>query len=117
MRNTLTAASGTAKFPMGKTKFNEGYAEYTLANRLTNHLLHKPGERAEVDWSGPTMALRGHDHRRNNHCISVCRHPSLQPVLLCGALPGYENGHLYFDAIPVCMNTLAVCQSGRYVIT
>ena len=43
------------EIPMGKTKFNEGYAEYTLSNRLTNHLLHKPGERSEVDWSGPTM--------------------------------------------------------------
>ena len=40
---------------MGKTKFNEGYAEFTITNRLTNHLEHKPGERAEVDWSGPTM--------------------------------------------------------------
>ena len=43
------------EFPMGKTKFNEGYAEHTIANRLTNHLLHKPGECVEVDWSGPTM--------------------------------------------------------------
>ena len=43
------------EIPMGKTKFNEGYAEYTIINRLTNHLEHKPGERAEVDWSGPTM--------------------------------------------------------------
>ena len=40
---------------MGKTKFNEGYAEYMLSNRLTNHLLYKPSERAKVDWSGPTM--------------------------------------------------------------
>ena len=43
------------EIPMGKTKFNEGYAEFTITNRLTNHLEHKPGERAEVDWSGPTM--------------------------------------------------------------
>lgn len=43
------------EFPMGKTKFNEGYAEYTIANRLTNHLLHKPGECVEIDWSGSTM--------------------------------------------------------------
>lgn len=32
------------EIPMGKTKFNEGYAEFTVANRLTNHLEHKPGE-------------------------------------------------------------------------
>ena len=45
----------SGEIPMGKTKFNERYAEFTIANRLTNHLEHKPGERAEVDWSGPTM--------------------------------------------------------------
>lgn len=43
------------EIPMGKTKFNEGYAEYTVANRLTNRIEHKPGERVEVDWSGPGM--------------------------------------------------------------
>ncbi len=43
------------EIPMGKTKFNEGYSEYTIANKLTNHIEHKPGEKAEVDWSGKTM--------------------------------------------------------------
>ena len=43
------------KIPMAKTKFNEGYNEYTSVNNLTNHLEHKPGEKCEVDWSGPTM--------------------------------------------------------------
>jgi len=41
--------------PMGKTKFCEGYAEHTIVNKLTNHILHKPGEAVEVDWSGPKM--------------------------------------------------------------
>ncbi len=40
---------------MGYTKYCEGYSQYTIANRLTNHLLHKPGIITEVDWSGPTM--------------------------------------------------------------
>ena len=43
------------ELPMGKTKFNEGYAEYTIANRLTNHINHKIGDRVEVDWSGSVM--------------------------------------------------------------
>jgi transposase len=43
--------------PMGRTKFNEGYAQYTIENNLTNHLVHKPGEAVEVDWSGPTMSF------------------------------------------------------------
>ena len=41
--------------PMGYTKFCQGYSSHTAANRLTNHLEHKPGVVAEVDWSGPTM--------------------------------------------------------------
>ena len=45
----------SGEIPMGKTKFNEGYAEFTIANRLTNHIEHKPGQRVEVDWSSPTM--------------------------------------------------------------
>ena len=43
------------EIPMGKTKFKEGYADFTVVNRLTNHIEHKPGNRVEVDWSGPTM--------------------------------------------------------------
>ena len=37
--------------PMGYTKFCEGYGSYTISNRLTNHLEHKPGIITEVDWS------------------------------------------------------------------
>lgn len=42
---------------MGYTKYCNGYGEYTMANTLTNHLIHKPGIVTEVDWSGPTMKL------------------------------------------------------------
>lgn len=41
--------------PMGYTKYCSGYADHTIVNKLTNHLEHKPGVKAEVDWSGPTM--------------------------------------------------------------
>ena len=44
--------------PMGHTKFCEGYSVFTSANKLTNHLEHKPGDCAEVDWSGPTMVCK-----------------------------------------------------------
>lgn len=47
-------ASGN--IPMGYTKYCQGYSEYTIVNKLTNHLEHKPGVAVEVDWSGPTMA-------------------------------------------------------------
>lgn len=42
--------------PMGYTKFCSGYSEFTIVNKLTNHLEHKPGAVTEVDWSGPTMS-------------------------------------------------------------
>lgn len=44
------------KIPVGYTKFCEGYREYTISEKLTNHLEHKPGVAVEVDWSGPTMS-------------------------------------------------------------
>ena len=47
-------ASGN--IPMGYTKYCQGYSEYTIVNKRTIHLEHKPGVAVEVDWSGPTMA-------------------------------------------------------------
>ena len=46
----------TDKYPMGYTKFCKGYDEFTVENKLTNHLEHKPGVATEVDWSGSTMS-------------------------------------------------------------
>lgn len=43
--------------PVGYTKFCEGYRDFTIVNRLTNHLEHKPGDKIEIDWSGPTMSF------------------------------------------------------------
>lgn len=40
---------------MGYTKFCNGYADYTIVNKLTNHFENKSGVKAEIDWSGPTM--------------------------------------------------------------
>lgn len=42
---------------MGYTKFCKGYQDYILQFKLTNHLKHKPGVTAEVDWSGSTMSI------------------------------------------------------------
>lgn len=41
--------------PVGYAKYCHDYSRYTVANKLTNHLEHKPGAAVEVDWSGPTM--------------------------------------------------------------
>ena len=42
---------------VGKTKFCEDYARYCQTHDISNHLDRKPGERCEVDWSGPTMKI------------------------------------------------------------
>lgn len=47
-----------------------------IANRLTNHLLHEPGERAEVDWSGPTM-----------HYVDMSTDEIITVYLFVGTLP------------------------------
>lgn len=41
--------------PVGYSKFCDDYGSYVSNKALTNHLIHKPGIRCEVDWSGPTM--------------------------------------------------------------
>lgn len=43
------------EIPCGYTRFCEGYSNYTVSKSLTNRIERKPGERCEVDWSGPTM--------------------------------------------------------------
>lgn len=42
---------------MGYTKYCQGYQDYILQYKLTNHLKHKPGVTTEVDWSGSTMSV------------------------------------------------------------
>jgi len=50
------SCKANADIPVGYTKFCDGYTDFTIGNKLTNHLLHKPGVITEVDWSGPTMS-------------------------------------------------------------
>jgi len=42
---------------MGYNKFCVGYSDHVIANKITNHLTHKPGYVTEVDWSGSTMSF------------------------------------------------------------
>lgn len=71
------------EIPMGKTKFNEGYAEFTITNRLTNHLEQQARRTCEVELVRPDHALCGYKHRGTDHSLSVCWNTSLQPVFLC----------------------------------
>lgn len=85
-------ASGN--IPMGYTKYCQGYSEYTIVNKLTNHLEHKPGVAVEVDWSGPTMT---YVDTSTGEIVTVYLfvNTALQPVLLRGTMPGHEDGQLY----------------------
>lgn len=39
----------------GYTKFCDDYSIFAGTRKFANHIYHKPGDRIEVDWSGPTM--------------------------------------------------------------
>ena len=90
------------EIPMGKTKFNEGYAEFTIANRLTNHLEHKPGERAEVDWSGPTM-----------HYVDMSTGELITVYLFVGTLP-YSQYSYVEPCLNMKMDTFIRCHIRMY---
>lgn len=50
-----TSCESKGTIAVGYSKFCEDYSTYISTKALTNHLLHKPGIRCEVDWSGPGM--------------------------------------------------------------
>ncbi len=41
--------------PIGYESFTKGYASFVGKKGFANHLTHKPGDRIEVDWAGPTL--------------------------------------------------------------
>lgn len=90
------------EIPMGKTKFNEGYADFTRANRLTNHIEHKPGEKAEVDWSGPTM-----------HYVDRSTGELITAYLFVGTLP-YSQYSYVEPCIDMKMDTFIRCHVHMY---
>ena len=90
------------EIPMGKTKFNEGYAEFTITNRLTNHLEHKPGERAEVDWSGPTMRY-----------VDISTGELITVYLFVGTLP-YSQYSYVEPCLDMKMDTFIRCHIRMY---
>lgn len=51
----LDECSRKDAIPMSYSKFCRDYKSYTYQGKFTSHIEHKPGEKIEVDWSGPTM--------------------------------------------------------------
>lgn len=42
---------------IGYNKFCKSYHAYVGTKKVTNHLIHKPAQEIEVDWSGSTMRI------------------------------------------------------------
>lgn len=74
--------------------------DYTIVNKLTNHLENKPKVKAEVDWSDPTMSYIDTSTGEVVTVYLLCWHASLQPVFLCRTHLGYEDGFLYLGTRP-----------------
>lgn len=56
------------KIAIGYSKFCKDYGKFTGTRNFASHIIHKPGDRIEVDWSGPTMSY--YDRKRHKN-ISV----------------------------------------------
>ena len=53
------------KIAVGYSKFCKDYGKFTGTRNFANHIIHKPGDRIEVDWSGPTMSYYDRSRRKN----------------------------------------------------
>jgi hypothetical protein len=49
------ADTPSGKSPVSYSKFTKGYTAYVGNKGFANHIVHKAGDRIEVDWSGPRM--------------------------------------------------------------
>ncbi len=76
------------EIPMGYTKYCDGYGAHTIANSLTNHLLHKPGIITEVDWSGPSMGI-----------VDIATGEIIKAYLFVATLP-----YSQYSYVEACMN-------------
>ena len=47
--------------PFMYSQFCNFYRNYTLKNKATMHIHHKPGEKMEVDWAGQTATITNTD--------------------------------------------------------
>lgn len=92
----------SGRIAMGYTKFCHGYADYTVANKLTNHLDHKPGVVTEVDWSGPTMSY-----------IDVSTGEIVTVYLFVGTLP-YSQYSYVEPCLDMKMPTFIRCHIRMY---
>ena len=55
----------SGKIAVGYSKFCKDYGKFTGTRNFANHIIHKPGDRIEVDWSGPTMSYYDRKRRKS----------------------------------------------------
>ena len=100
-------AKGT--LPVGKTKFCDDYNAYCDQKEISAHFEHKPGQRCEVDWSGPTMKIVKDDGEEIKvylfvSCLSYSRYAFVKPTLdmkMDTWLRCHIHMYEYFDGVPV----------------
>ena len=95
---------------VGRTKFFDDYSRYCAVGEITKHYDHKPGERCEVDWSGPTMKIvnPGTGEAITVYlfvaCLSYSRYAYVEPTLDMKMDTWIRcNVHMYeaFGGVPV----------------
>lgn len=90
------------KGAVGYTKFCRGYRDFTIAENLTSHIEHKPGERCEVDWSGPAM-----------HFVDMATGEIFTVYLFVGTLP-YSQYSYVEPCLDMKMNSFLKCHIHMY---
>lgn len=95
--------------PVGKTKFCDDYNKFCDENVISAHFEHKPGQRCEVDWSGPTMKIVRNDGETIKvylfvSCLSYSRYAYVEPTLnmkMDTWLRCHIHMYEYFEGVPV----------------
>ena len=87
---------------IGYSKYCDDYAKHVSTKALTNHLIHKPGIRGEVDWSGPTMRY-----------IDIDTGEIVKVFLFVGTLP-YSQYSYIEPCLDMKQNTWLKCHISMY---
>lgn len=95
--------------PVGKTKFCDDYNTYCDQREISAHFEHKPGQRCEVDWSGPTMKIVKGDGEEITvylfvSCLSYSRYAFVMPTLdmkMDTWLRCHVHMYEFFGGVPV----------------
>ena len=94
---------------VGYSKFCDDYSGYCSSQAITNHLEHKPGQRCEVDWSGPTMKIVTNNGEPITvylfvACLTYSRYAYVEPTLdmkMDTWLRCHIHMYEFFEGVPV----------------